>query len=209
MEIKLYDKNCKEKGNLEFDKDVLADKVDPHFLHEVVKYYLAAKRAGTSSTKTRAEVNGGGRKPWKQKHTGRARQGSIRSPLWKGGGVVFGPRPRDFSIDIPSKKLKLALKQVIKDKIDNNQVFAFENIDFDKPKTKEFVGMIKNLGLEDKKVLVVFDSYTENLIKSMRNIENIRYVRALDVNAYDFIVSDAIIFNQKAIEIIKNRLASN
>jgi large subunit ribosomal protein L4 len=122
---------------------------------------------------------------------------------------VSGPRPKDFSIDMPSKKLKLALRQVLKDKIENKNIFAFENIDFDKPKTKNFTGIIKNLGISDKKVLVVFDSYSENLVKSMRNLQNIRYVRAADVNAYDLIVADAVIVNQKAVEIIKNRLANN
>jgi large subunit ribosomal protein L4 len=206
MEIKIYDRNCNEKGSVKLPDVLIAPRVDANFLYEVVKYYLANQRRGTASTKTRAEVRGGGRKPWRQKHTGRARQGSIRSPLWRGGGVVFGPKPRDFSIDMPAKKLKLALKQVITARAKDGKIYLFESFDFEKPKTKEFVNILNKLNLLGKKVMVVFDTFSDNLAKSMRNIEDLDYKRASDVNAYDLITSDVIILNEKAIDVIKERV---
>lgn len=206
MEVKLYDKEGKEKGNISLNKELVADKVDRYFLHEVVRYYLASKRVGTVSTKTRAEVSGGGRKPWKQKHTGRARQGSIRSPLWKGGGVVFGPKPRDFSIDIPQKKLLLAIKQILKDKIDNNKIYILESLSFETPKTKNFINIIKTLSISDKKILVVLDEMNENTVKSIRNIDNISYVNAYGLNAYDLLSCDVVIMSSKSLDILKKRL---
>lgn len=206
MEIKLLDKECKEKGNINLPDSILAEKVNRNFLYEIVKYYRANQRAGTSSTKTRAEVSGGGRKPWKQKHTGRARQGSIRSPIWKGGGVVFGPRPRDFSLDMPVKKLHLALKQVLKSRVSDNMVYVFDNLSFDTPKTKNFENIIKNLNLKGKKILVVMDRFEENTIKSLRNIEKVSYVTASNLSAYDLISNDVIFLNQSAIDIIKSRV---
>jgi len=206
MEIKLYDKNCNEKGSIKLPDILVAPKVDINFLYEVVKYYLANQRSGTASTKTRAEVSGGGRKPWRQKHTGRSRQGSIRSPLWKGGGVVFGPKPRDFSLDMPRKKLINAIKQVITARLKDGNVVAFEKFDFEKPKTKDIANILNKLNFCNKKVIIVFDDFSDNLIKSMRNIEKLDYKRAIDINAYDLIKSDVIIFNEKAIEIIKERL---
>lgn len=206
MEIKVYDRNCNEKGSIKLPDVLIAPKVDSNFLYEVVKYYLANQRAGTASTKTRAEVRGGGRKPWKQKHTGRSRQGSIRSPLWKGGGVVFGPKPRDFSLDMPKKKLQLALKQVITARAKDGKIYLFESFDFEKPKTKEFANILDKLNISDKKVMIVFDNFSDNLVKSIRNIDNLNYKRAVDVNAYDLITSDVLILNDKAVDVIKERV---
>lgn len=206
MEMKLYDKNCKEKGSINLPDVIFAEKVNKNFLYEIVKYYLANKRAGTASTKTRSEVSGGGRKPWKQKHTGRARQGSIRSPIWKGGGVVFGPKPRDFSLDMPVKKLHLAIKQVLKARAADNMVYVFESLNFETPKTKNFDNIIKGLNLQGKKVLVVMDKFDENTLKSIRNIERVSYTTAANLNAYDVISNDAIILNQASVDIIKSRL---
>jgi len=206
MEIKLYDRDCNEKGNINFPEIIFADKVDNNFLYEVIKYYLANKRVGTSSTKTRSEVRGGGRKPWKQKHTGRARQGSIRSPIWRGGGVAFGPKPRDFSFDMPIKKLRLALKQVLKSRLDEGMIFVFDNLNFEMPKTKNFDNIIKKLNLEEKKVLIVMDKFDDNTLKSIRNIENLSYVTANDLNAYDVISNDVVVFNRPSIDVIKSRM---
>ncbi|MEF3279636.1 MAG: 50S ribosomal protein L4 [Elusimicrobiota bacterium] len=206
METKLYDIEGKEKGSVSIPDNVLADKIDRYFLHEIVKYYLAGKRVGTASTKTRAEVSGGGKKPWRQKHTGRARQGSIRSPLWKGGGVVFGPKPRDFSIDIPKKKLDIAIKQVLKNRIEENKFYVFENLSFQSPKTKNFEKIVETLNIKGEKILIVMDEWNENAIKSIRNFDRVKYVRAMDLNAYDLITSDVVIITQKAIDIIKARM---
>lgn len=206
MEVKMYDMNLEVKGTVTIPEVILADKVNPYFLHEVVKYYLSNQRVGTASTKTRAEVSGGGRKPWRQKHTGRSRQGSIRSPLWKGGGVVFGPKPRDYSLDIPKKKLKIALKQVLTQRIKDGNLYVFEIFSFSQPKTKSFVNIIKGLSLTDKKVLVVLSEANDATIKSMRNYPRVEYVSAKNLNAYDLIKNEVIIMDKAAIDIIAKRL---
>lgn len=206
MELKVYDMSGKETGNITLPQTIISDKVDRHFLYEVIKYYESNKRVGTASTKTRSEVSGGGRKPWRQKHTGRARQGSIRSPLWKGGGVVFGPKPRDYSLDINRKKLKLALKQLITEKIKDNNVYVFENFKFSEPKTKNFVNILNIFNIKDKKVLVVLSDVNDETIKSMRNYPLVEYVSANEVNAYDLIRADIVIMDKDAVDIIAKRL---
>ncbi len=206
MELKVYDMSAKESGTIKIPDIIISDKVDKNFLYEIVKYYLANERVGTASTKTRAEVSGGGRKPWRQKHTGRARQGSIRSPLWKGGGVVFGPKPRDYSLDMPKKKLKLALSQVLTQRIKDNCVYVFDVFRFSEPKTKNFVSLLKNLNIADKKVLVVLSEINDETLKSMRNYPYVEYIAAKDVNAYDVINSEVLIIDRAAVDIIARRL---
>lgn len=206
MELKIYDINVNEKGKIEVPQSLIADEVNKYFLYEVVKYYLSNRRVGTASTKTRSEVSGGGRKPWRQKHTGRARQGSIRSPLWKGGGVVFGPKPRDYSLDMPKRKLRLALKQVLTQRMKDNCVYVFENFSFSEPKTKNIVNIINALSINDKKILVVLSDINEATLKSIRNYPRIEYVSAKDVNAYDVINSEVIIMDKNSIDVISKRL---
>ncbi len=206
MELKVYDMTAKESGSIKVPDVIISEKVDKNFLYEIVKYYLANERVGTASTKTRAEVSGGGRKPWRQKHTGRARQGSIRSPLWKGGGVVFGPKPRDYSLDMPKKKLKLALSQVLTQRIKDNCVYVFDTFRFYEPKTKSFVSLLKTLNIADKKVLVVLSQINDETLKSMRNYPYVEYVAAKDVNAYDVINSQVVIIDKPAVDIIARRL---
>ncbi len=206
MEVKIYDIKGNEKGSINLPDVLFCEEVNKNFLYEIVKYYLANQRVGTVSTKTRAEVSGGGRKPWRQKHTGRARQGSIRSPLWKGGGVVFGPKPRDFSLDMPVKKLRLAIKQVLKARAMDNKICVFENIKFETTKTKNFVEILNKLNIGDDKVLVVDSKLSENTIKSIRNVENVSYTNASNLNAYDLISNDWIFFTQSSIDILKSRL---
>lgn len=207
METKLMDKQGNEKGSISLADNIFNVKPNKYFLYEIVKYYLANKRVGTASTKTRSEVRGGGRKPWRQKGTGRARQGTIRSPLWKGGGVVFGPKPRDYSLDMPEKKLKLALKQMLSARASENKIYVLDEISLEAPKTKDFKKILENLKIkDDEKVLVVLDELNDILKKSMRNLENVVYTRASDVNAYDIITNDVILMNQKALDIINKRL---
>ncbi|MCX7905720.1 MAG: 50S ribosomal protein L4 [Elusimicrobiales bacterium] len=206
MEVKVYDMNAQEKGKIEIPDVLIEEEVNKYFLHEVVKYYLSNERVGTASTKTRAEVSGGGRKPWRQKHTGRSRQGSIRSPLWKGGGVVFGPKPRDYSLDIPKKKLKLALKQALTQRLKENAVYIFEVFSFSQPKTKNFVSLINNLSLANKKILVVLSEVNDATLKSMRNYPYVEYVSAQNVNAYDILNSEVILMDKNALDVIAKRL---
>jgi large subunit ribosomal protein L4 len=172
---------------------------NPEFiLHEYVTAYLANQRQGTHSTKTRAEVRGGGRKPWPQKHTGRARQGSIRSPLWRKGGVVFGPKPRDYDIDLPKKKKKLAKYLSIADKIKNNNLIVIKELKLDSHKTKNFVSLLKNLNLDSEKILVVDKNLDEKLKLASRNLENVEISRVKDINAYSILNNNKLVITKEA-----------
>lgn len=206
MEIKVLNFKGEEVGRTKLPEIIFSSKADPHFLHEVVKYYLAAKRVGTVSTKTKAEVSGGGRKPWKQKHTGRARAGSIRSPLWRKGGVVFGPKPRDFSLDIPEHKKIRALAQSLAAKSNDSQIFAFENFDIELAKTKFFYSLLKKLNLVGKKLVLINDKQDDKLMLATRNIPGINVVRAMDVNAYDVLNNNAVFVTLEALKILEKRL---
>jgi large subunit ribosomal protein L4 len=170
-----------------------------YVLHEYVVAYLANQRQGTHSTKTRAEVRGGGRKPWVQKHTGRARQGSIRSPLWRKGGVVFGPKPRDYSVEIPKKKKTLAKYLSIVDKIKSNDLIVVDKLNLKSHKTKEALKILKNLNINSDKVLLVDKSFDNNIKLATRNLQNVTLSRMQDLNAYIILDNNKILFTKEAL----------
>lgn len=174
------------------------DKNPKYILHEYVVAYLANQRQGTHSTKTRAEVRGGGRKPWPQKHTGRARHGSIRSPLWRKGGVVFGPKPRDYSIELPKKKKVLAKYLSIIEKLKSNSVIVVNNFELQTYKTAEVVKILKRLNVNSDKVLIVDKNFSTNVKLATRNLENVMINRLQDLNAYNILYNDKIIFTKEA-----------
>ena len=161
--VDVYDINGKKVSDVELNENVFGIEPNEAIVHEVLVNYLANQRQGTQSTKTRAEVSGGGRKPWRQKGTGRARQGSIRSPQWKGGGVVFAPKPRDYSYSVPKKVKRLALKSVLTSKVLENEIIVVDELNLNAPKTKEMINVLKNLKA-DKKALIVIDKKDENVI---------------------------------------------
>lgn len=167
-------------------------------LHEYVVAYLANQRQGTHNTKTRAEVRGGGRKPWVQKHTGRARQGSIRSPLWRKGGIVFGPKPRDYYIQIPKKKKRLAKYLALVEKIKSNNLIVVEDFNLESHKTKNVKEIFNKLGLDSNKVLIVDKEFSENVKLATRNLEKVEISRVSDLNAYNLLNSDKIIITREA-----------
>lgn len=169
-------------------------------VHQVVRSQQAAKRAGTHSTKTRAEVRGGGRKPWKQKGTGRARQGTIRAPQWAGGGVVFGPTPRSYAFKVPNKVIKLAMRSVLSSKFENEQLFVVDSFNFEKPSTKEAVAIIKSLGLEGRKVTIVIPNDDDIAYLSFRNIDRVRVIGASEANTYDLIDNTAVLFTAESLQ---------
>lgn len=196
MEIEIRDINNSVVGKYSTDK-FDPTSVKKEVIHQVVLNYLANQRQGTHSTKTRGEVSGGGRKPWRQKHTGRARQGSIRAPHWVGGGIVFGPKPRDYSYELPRTLKKIALREAIEGKIADNELILIDNIKIEKPKTKEMVSILKRLGIEGS-VLIVAPEKDENLILSSRNIPGVTVTRVADVNAYDIVSHDRVIILKEA-----------
>ncbi|MCK4776816.1 MAG: 50S ribosomal protein L4, partial [Actinomycetia bacterium] len=177
MKVSVYDAEKKKKISKELKSVLLEKEEKSGLVHEVVRSILAAKRSGTSSTLTRSEVKGGGRKPWRQKGTGRARAGTIRSPLWKGGGITFGPKPRSYSFSIPKKAKRISLKSAISYKARNNQLVILDKLKFDKPKTKEAKTILDSMKIEGKITLIVTREEI-NLEKSFRNLSGIEVVFA-------------------------------
>ncbi len=171
-------------------------------LHSAVINYLSNRRQGTHAAKTRAMVRGGGRKPWKQKHTGRARHGSIRSPLWKGGGAAFGPRPRNYYSKLPKKFKRLALKTALSSKYSDGEIIFIDSLPIEKPRTKDMVQILKNLGLENKTVLIVLPEKDENVILSTRNIVGVHVVMAGDMNTYTTLSHDSVLITKDALPIL-------
>lgn len=194
--VALYNMNGEQVGDIQLSEAVFGVEVNEHVVHQVVKAQLANKRQGTQSAKTRAEVRGGGAKPWRQKGTGRARQGSIRAPQWVGGGVVFAPKPRDYSIKLSKKERRLALKSVLTSKVQDNSVIVLDELKFDAIKTKQMVSVLNALKAE--KALVVIAEKDENVVKSTANIPNVQIAYPNTINTYDVLRFDKFIVTKDA-----------
>jgi large subunit ribosomal protein L4 len=189
-----------EVGKATLDLRVANDKNAPHILHRAVVRQMANSRQGTVSTKTRAEVRGGGRKPWRQKGTGRARAGSSRSPLWRGGGVIFGPKPRDYSVKMNKKERRLALRTAFLGRIDDMTVVQEFAAQLTRPKTKEMLQAIGRWGVDaETKILMVVAERDENLYLSVRNMPNLKLITATNLNVFDLLNADSIIATEGAI----------
>ena len=186
-------------GEIELSDSIFGVEVNGHVLYEVVKNQLANKRQGTQSAKTRAEVRGGGRKPWKQKGTGRARQGSARSVQWVGGGVAFAPKPRSYKYTLPKKVRRLAMKSALSSKVQNSEVIVLDALNMDAPKTKEFAQILNNINAA-KKALVVIADKNDNVIKSARNIEGVQTALVNTMNVYDILKYDSFIITTDAVK---------
>lgn len=196
----------KEKvGEVDLKDDIFGVDVYPPILHEVVTWQRAMKRSGTACTKTRGEVAGGGKKPWRQKGTGRARVGSIRSPLWRGGGTVFGPRPRSYAYTLPKKVKRLALKMALSSKLANGQLVILEDYPYSSPKTKDFVRLLKTFAIE--KALVITDREHEALKLSARNVPYTQVMPTAGLNVYDILKHDHLVVLSPAVAQIEARLA--
>lgn len=204
--LKKIDKSGKAAGTIDVSETIFGIEPNLHVLHQAVRRELANGRAGTANAKTRSEVRGGGRKPWKQKGTGRARAGSIRSPLWAGGGVIFGPKPRDFSFDLPKKVRILALKSALS--AANTKINVVENFGFlTAPKTKEVAGFFKAAGL-DGKILVLVDykaDGNDKIFLAARNIPGVKLSLPSNLSVRDLIDADAVVATQAAIDEINER----
>ncbi|HOA20615.1 MAG: 50S ribosomal protein L4 [Tissierellia bacterium] len=196
--VALYDITGSQIGDVELSDDIFGVKVNTHVMYEAVKNYLANQRQGTQSAKTRGEVRGGGRKPWRQKGTGRARQGSIRAPQWIGGGVVFAPKPRDYSYKLPKKIKRLALKSALSSKVRDNEIIVVDSLVLDKPKTKDMVKILSNLKA-GKKTLVVIPERDENVILASRNIPGVKTAYVNTINVYDILNCDSFLITKDAV----------
>ncbi|SHI18694.1 50S ribosomal protein L4 [Sporanaerobacter acetigenes] len=196
--VSVYNLLGEQVGEIDLKDDMFGAEINEHAMYEVVKNHLANKRQGTQSAKTRAEVRGGGRKPWRQKGTGRARQGSIRAPHWTGGGVVFAPKPRDYSYSVPKKVKRVALKSALSSKVLENEIIVLDELNLNEPKTKEMVKILENIKA-DKKALIVMDEKNENIIKSARNIPNVETTLVNTLNVYDILKYNSFIITKDAV----------
>lgn len=194
IEIEIRDINNNIVGKKEVPDIVFNNSASESVVHTAVVAYMANQRQGTHCTKTRSEVSGGGKKPWRQKHTGRARHGSIRSPLWRKGGIVFGPKPRDYYIQLPKQMKDTALFKALTMKYRDNEILLLDNLSLNRIKTKDMVEILKNLQLDESSVLIALPEKDEKVFLSARNIPYIGVVRAEDLNAYHVAMFDKVVF---------------
>lgn len=199
--IALYNMNAQEVGEIELSDAVFGVEINREAMHQVVKMQLANKRQGTQSALTRAEVRGGGIKPWRQKGTGRARQGSIRSPQWIHGGIVFAPKPRDYSYTVPKKIRRLALKSALSSKVADNEIIVLDELKLDAPKTKVVSEMLNKF--EAKKTLIVVKESNDIIYKSIRNIAGVSVIPVNNLNVYDILKYEKFIITKDAAQMVE------
>ena len=200
--VAIYDMAGKEKGSIELSAEVFGAEVNEAVLHSVVRAYLLNQRQGTQSTLTRAEVSGGGIKPWKQKGTGRARQGSTRSPQWTHGGIAFGPKPRSWKVSINKKVKRIAIQSALSSKVNAGELVVVDNIATAEYKTKNIVNMLAALGA-DKKALIVLPTVDEKVVKSASNIPGVKTAIPGTINVYDILKYEKLIVDEAAIKVIE------
>ncbi len=201
-EVEIKDINNNPKGKITLSEEVFGLSGRRDILHEAVVNFLANQRQGTHATKTRGMVSGGGKKPWRQKHTGRARAGSIRSPLWRKGGTVFGPQPRDYYYSLPQSLKKRALREALSAKVSDKGLTVIESLTIERPRTKEMLKIINGLGLDNKRLLIILPDKDENVILSARNIPGVTVMRVRDLNPYHLLSHDHLLITKEALDLI-------
>ena len=206
MNLPIVDISNKKVGDAKLLSAVFEVEIKQNIMRDVVLAQLASRRSGTHNTKTRNEVRGGGAKPWKQKGLGRARAGSVRSPIFRGGGITFGPKPRDYSYNPPKKVRKAALKSALSVKAKDNALVVVDAFSFDEPKTKQAVVALTALKLADKKTLVVIEAANASIEKSFSNIPSVKLLRAEGVNVYDLLNAENVLMTQAALLKLEERL---
>lgn len=204
--VAVYNIDHQQVGDIELNDNVFGVEVNGGLLHQAVVMQLASQRLGTHATKTRAFVRGGGRKPWKQKGTGRARSGSRRSPLWVGGGTVFGPHPRSYAFSMPRKQRRLAIKCALSDKVQEDSLFVLDALDFEAPKTKQVVKLLQTFEI-DNKALIITAEEAENVERSSRNIPGVKAINTTGLNVYDILNHDKLFVTKDAVARIEEVLA--
>jgi large subunit ribosomal protein L4 len=204
----LYDIEGKSVSELKLKDDMFGISPNQNVIYEYVRAYLANQRQGTVCKKTRSTMRGGGTKPWRQKGTGRARAGTINSPIWVGGGRTFGPFPRDYTFRIPKRIKRLALKSAFSLKANENKIKIIQDITLDQPKTKSVVQILKNLNVSDSKCLLLDDPRDDKLYRSCRNIKNLTYRKVRTVNPYDLLNSEFLLLTQKGLQVLEEVFAS-
>ena len=195
-----------EKVSLKLNKEIFGIEPNNNVIYDAILTARNGMRQGTYCTKTRAEVSGGGRKPWKQKGTGRARQGSIRATQWRGGGIALGPKPRDYKIKMNRKERRLALISALSYKAKEDAIIVVDNIDLESTKTKNMIKLLEELNIADKKVLVVMDELSENVILASRNLTNVLLMEPIEINVLDLVNADVLLLNKQALNEIEEAL---
>ena len=201
-----YNSANQQVGDIELNDSVFGVEMNAGLVHQAVVMQLASRRLGTHATKTRGLVRGGGRKPWRQKGTGRARSGSTRSPLWVGGGTVFGPQPRSYAFRMPKKQRRLAIKCALSDKVASGDFIVLDDLQFDAPKTKSVVKMLGDFGVDAKSLIITLDE-NENVELSSRNIPGVKAINTMGLNVYDILNHTKLFITKAAIEKIEEVLA--
>ena len=204
--VALYNIAGETTGEVELNENIFGVEVNEALVHQAVVMQLANQRLGTHATKTRGLVRGGGRKPWRQKGTGRARCGSSRSPIWVGGGTVFGPQPRSYAFSMPKKQRRLAIKCALSSKVNYQEIFVVDSINFDQPKTKNVVKMLSDFNAEGKALIITADAI-ENVERSANNIPGVKVITTMGLNVYDLLHYTKIFVAQDAISRIEEVLA--
>lgn len=204
--IEMKDASGKKVKDAELSAAVFEIEPNVHVMHEVVRSQRAARRLGTHDTLTRGQVRGGGKKPWRQKGTGRARQGTIRAPQWAGGGTVFGPHPRSYAFKVPAKVVKLAMRSALSAKLADGEIVVVDQLSFEKPSTKQAAEVLKNLGLEGRVTIIVPDDEV-NTFLSFRNLSKVRVIGVSELNTLDFIDNKALVLTDAALTRIEEVLA--
>ncbi len=200
MNVKVFNQNGEEVGTVDLKPELFDIEPNEAVVHQYIVNLLARRRQGNASTRGRSEVRGGGRKPWRQKGTGRARAGTIRSPLWRGGGIVFGPKPRDYGSNMPRKMKRLAIRSVFSDKARSERIKVLDKIELDQIKTKAVVGMMTRLDLDGKKCLVLDEGRNDKLALSCRNLPKVQYRRAALANGYDLLNADYVLMTKAGLD---------
>ncbi len=206
LKVRVVSQQNESLGEIELPQEVFGGPVRRHLLHETVRMQLANRRAGTHATKTRSLVRGGGKKPWKQKGTGRARAGSIRSPLWPGGGTVFGPQPRDYSYRMPRSARIAALRAAFAAKLKDGQLLLVDNLQLEAPKTKLLVRLLAEL--QASRALIIIPERDDDLERAARNLPTVKVLRAEGANVYDILRYDRLIVTRAAIDALQKRLVA-
>ena len=207
MELDVIDRQGMPVEKIAVADSTFGAKVKTHLFHQVVRMQLAKRRGGAASTKTRGEVSGGGRKPWRQKGTGRARQGSTRSPLWRGGGVALGPKPRNYAYKLPKKVRRAALRSALSMKTQEGLLKVIDRLDIPAPRTRQIVGFLRDLGVEKAAVILLADDNL-NVQLAARNLPEVKVLRVEGVNIYDLLAHDYLICTREAIMKLQERVAS-
>ena len=208
VSLNVVDSDGKELEKINIPGEIVSQEINSEIMYQEVRRYLASIRSGTHKTKDRSEVRGGGKKPWRQKGTGNARAGSNRSPIWKGGGVVFGPTPRDYAFKLNKKVIKQSKMMAFSDKLKNKKIVVLDKLSFKNPETGKAAKILKKLKMDKEKVLMVFDSLDANEVKSFRNIGNVMVESSKGLNAYVILAADYIVFTKNSLDDFIKRLGN-